>query len=139
MGLSYYPAATAPAPGSIVWCRWPSAPHLPVRPVLVRRNEIRRDRQNVDFAVLTVFYGTGELQKHSRGLDLFIETRADCQAAGLHKPTVFCLRDGNKKLLVWCSDYFVGQTYWAGAPVVAGALAPLQRDELRACLAKRGR
>jgi hypothetical protein len=142
MGYNYYSIDDMPAPGTIVWCRWPYAddngkPGTDVRAVLVRKNSVRLDRSGIKHGELTVSYGTGVLSKHNKNLDLFIDSYSEYKAAGLHKPTCFSLREANKKTYPWCEEYFAPQRYVLNAPLIAGSLTEVQRERLRECLRQR--
>jgi hypothetical protein len=144
MGLLLYDPNTEPEVFNVVWCKWPQredklAPGSWVRCVLVV--DVRRmidDRNQQEYSVLTVVYGTGKENCNQDDLvnNLVIE-RHEFRALGLHKPTVFKFDLGNRKRLPWCGKYFVPQEYVLSENIIAGTLNLAQKDRFHECFRAR--
>lgn len=144
MGLQLYHPDTAPEVFDIVWCKWPQredklAPGSWVRCVLVldERRYID-DRTSEEFSLLTLAYGTGKENVQPKDLadNLVIEAH-EFRALGLHKPTVFKFDFRNRKRLAWCAKYFVPQSYYASASIIAGRLNMDQQGRFHQCFKSR--
>lgn len=144
MGWTFLDIDELPDPGDIVWCKFPvrekpGSPGPIVRPTLVRASRVHKDESTgVKFGAVQVSYGTGNFTEKQKIEDLIIEEWNDVRRCGLHKPTRFSLDPSNKKNLIWCSEYFVGQKYARSKGIYVGRLGLTEREQLRQKLIGRG-
>lgn len=144
MGWSFLDIEELPAPGDIVWCKFPlrerpGAPSPVVRPVLVRESFNRiDDKSGQRFGSLIVSYGTGEFDRRHDGIDLIIKNWARVKALGLHKPTRFSLDPSSRKHLLWCEEFFAPPRYIVGCGIHLGRLNEEEFAQARECLVRRG-
>jgi hypothetical protein len=141
MGLSYLPVSDLPEAGDIVYCRFPKT-GLPLsqtpRLCIVRAvNEIDDPKEGV-VGVVTVIYGTGNIEDGNRSSDFFIEDRSEREAVGLTKPTVFFINRSHIKPITWCAQYFVTPGYFRYERLVKGRLTPSHISALQQKLSAAG-
>lgn len=140
MGFRFYDTKSRPKPFDIVWSKWPHrdaklAPGPAARPVLVIDSVIMEDVDGQQFAAVTAQYG-GNFEDRHVPQNLLIG-KAEFQALGLHKPTLFRLDAGNRMRLPWCEEYFVPQGYVQSQKIICGALNSEQKTRMLECFKAR--
>lgn len=143
MGWTFYNIATLPAPGDIVWCKWPykedrGRPGKIVRPALVRASIVHEDEAGTVYGSVIVSYTTGEFTPAHLPYDLVVTDAGRVRALGLHKPTRFSLDPSDRKNLLWCKEYFIGQQYARERKIHVGSLGEAELDRMTQCLIRRG-
>lgn len=143
MGWDLLDIHMMPEPGDLVWCKWPQKekpgqPGPVARPTLVRETSIFEDGSTgTQYGAVTVSYGTGNYDAHHIGVDLIIGPTLRARALGLHKTTRIDLSPWNKKMLIWCREFFVPPDYMAKANITIGRLEEPEIEQMKRCLVAR--
>jgi hypothetical protein len=141
LGHTYHDIASLPAPGTVVWCKYPKNEKGPAkvsRPVLVRKNSTFLDPQGMTYGAVKVTYGTSKIEWCDQHLDFIVSDPAEWRSLGLHKATGFHLAPSYTKNLIWCEEYFAPPPYVLNTPITIGRLSPELVARFKECVARRG-
>lgn len=142
--MTLYDPQTAPDVYDVVWCKFPlrEKPGEPgpwARPTLVLDSRLMVTDDGVEWADITVAYGTdADKIKNPNAASNLLIPQSEFKALGLHKPTGFQIGLSNRRRMPWGDKYFVPPEYVRNQGIICGKLNKAQQIKFHECFQKLG-